>query len=284
MPTRLSFTLDPDGTVTLRCDAAAFFAHVDELTRLLGGETGSPVQAAQDGQALRASVGRLVASPDGAPRPGLSRRGEEVLVAAWHLTRRGLPAFRAPDLVAALQAAGMGSSRVGAALVQLARVGWVERVRRGRYVLTPRARERLDGLLQEPREPRARRRRPRRRAPPATPLPDLSGLARFLRDVPTSRKWRRVLLVAYFLQVHCGLPEVDQRLVAACFRRVRGQPAPGSLAAVISQVLYKRRGLLERGTRRGSYRLTPAALEELRLDPRLAEADAARPPGMARTG
>jgi hypothetical protein len=90
-----------------------------------------------------------------------------------------------------------------------------------------------------------------------------------------------VLLVAYFLSVHCGVEEFDQRLVAACFRRLRGQEPPGSLPALISQVLTKRRGWLERGTGRGRYRISAAGVAELKKDPRVAEADQ-KP--MARTG
>jgi hypothetical protein len=308
MGTRLVFSLNADGTVTLRCEAAAFFAHADELRRLLdapdaisavpSGASDDPalgppgsrepaLEPALPPEAERAELqalwGRLFPA-DGRPRRDLSRRSEEVLAAAWYITcKRGFPACGAADVerVLALLAPG-GPTRAGGALVHLARSGWVERVRRGRYALARRAQDRVEGLL---REPARGARRPRRRvAADPVPLPDLSGLSRFLRDVPTSRKWRRVLLVAYFLRTHCRVEEFDQRLIAACFRRLRGQPAPGSLAALISQVLHKRHGLLERGTGRGRYRLSSRALEELRGDSRVAEADASRGAPMSRTG
>lgn len=306
MATRVVISLNADGTVTLRCEAAAFFAHADEIRRLLEGpaEPAAPVtppavrpapsapettpaevqQGPEETEEVRALWARLF-PPDGPPRRDLSRRAEQVLAATWHLTcQRGFPACGAADVERILALMEPGAPRAGGALVHLARLGWVERVRRGRYSLTRRAQDRMAGLLEEAPHERKRRRPRRRPAAEPTPLPDLSGLSRFLREVPTTRKWRRVLLVAYFLRAHCGVEEFDQRLIAGCFRRLRGMPAPGSLPALISQVLHKRHGLLERGSARGQYRLSEAALEELRQDPRVAEADAARGAPMARTG
>ena len=34
-----------------------------------------------------------------------------------------------------------------------------------------------------------------------------------MREVPANRKWRRVLLLAYFLREHCDVEEFDQRLI-----------------------------------------------------------------------
>lgn len=294
MASRVVFSLNADGTVTLRCEAAAFFAHADEIRRLLEApaapaapepSAAAPVSdeppAAAELEQVRALWARLFPA-EGPPRRELSRRAEQVLAAAWHLTcQRGFPSCGAADVERILTALEPGAPRAGGTLVHLARLGWVERVRRGRYVLTRRALDRIGGLMEEAPTPSTRRARRRPAADPV-PVPDLSGLSRFLRDVPTTRKWRRVLLVAYFLKAHCGVEEFDQRLIAACFRRLRGQPVPGSLPATISQVLHKRHGLLERARGRGRYRLSEAALEELRRDPRVGEADRGAP--MARTG
>lgn len=263
MQPRLALSLNDDGTVTLRCDADAFFAHADEIRRLLsGGEDPGDDDPAQV-TTFWAGV-----FPGGAPRGSrdLSADGTAALAAGYYLTRlRGLEAFTRSDLARVLAAAGRPDDLP--ALPHLARRGWLERARRGAYGLTRKAIARVESL-------RNLARRPARTAAAQPPAPRTSGLSRFLREVPAVRKWRRVLLVAYFLREHCGVAELDQDLLRAAFRRARGVEAPGSLGGLMSQVLCKRHGLLERGARRGSYRLTAKALEDLANDPRVARADA----------
>jgi len=321
MQGRLVFSLNDDGTVTLRCDADRFFANANEIRRLLsGGEdvedeaseppgaavAGSPVAAAApetddaapaeapDGDTERGDALDLdelapfwsrVFPEAGEPRSrDLTRASAEVLAAGYYLTQeRGFEAFTRADVArvfAALPDAAEERRTVkSGTLGHLAKKGWLERVRRGCYQLGRRGVDRIASLAEIAPRPLPKGSRP------AAALPSLNGLSRFLREVPANRKWRRVLLVAYFLQEHCGIEEFDQRLIAACFQRLRGVDAPGSLPSLISQVLYKRRGLLERGSRRGVYQLSPLVLEELRHDPRVADANAFhRAQQMRRTG
>lgn len=271
MQPRLALSLNDDGTITLRCDADAFFAHADEIRRLLAAPapsaTGRPPDA-DDAEQVRAFWASAL--PDGARGSrDLSAAGAAILVAGYYLTRlRGFEAFTRADVERVLAAAGHPGPVAAAALTHLARRGWLERSRRGAYVLARRGLDRVDSL-------RALARRPARpRAVAPAPPPRTSGLSRFLREVPATRKWRQVLLVAYFLRVHGGVEEFDQEVLRAAFRRARGVDAPGALGGLISQVLCKRHGLVERGSRRGSYRLTDAALEDLRAHPRVQRADA----------
>lgn len=271
MTRRLALSVNHDGTVTLRCDADAFFAHADEIRRLLSGAGGPKAAAldeASEAEQARAFFAALL--PPGGRRPGrdLSAHGTAALAAGYYLTRvRGAQAFTRADVERVL--APSGAAVAGTTLTHLCRRGWLVRARRGAYTLSGRATERVEGLRKQARRP------PRVAARPAAPAaPRTPGLSRFLREVPASRKWRRVLLVAYFLREHCGVAEFDQGLLRAAFRRARGVDAPGSLGGLISQVLCRRHGLLERGAARGTYRLTERALVELRANPRVAHADA----------
>lgn len=257
---RLALSLNDDGTITLRCDADAFFAHADEIRRLLSSSAspatapGKDVAGDEDPEQLRPFWAAVL--PDDAPRRSrdLSGPGTTILVAGYYLTRlRGFEAFTRADVERVLAATPDRRPVPAAALTHLARRG-LDRV------------ESLRALARRP------DRAPARSSAPA--LPRTSGLSRFLREVPASRKWRRVLLVAYFLHEHCGVEEFDQDVLRAAFRRARGVDAPGALGGLISQVLCKRHGLVERGSRRGSYRLTTRALDELRAQPRVARADA----------
>lgn len=276
MQPRLALSLNDDGTITLRCDADAFFAHADEIRRLLsspGATTAASDPGDEDLEQLRAFWAATL--PEGAPRGSrdLSGPGTAVLVAGYYLTRlRGFEAFTRADVERALATAphaALPRPVSAAALTHLARRGWLERTRRGAYALARRGLDRVESL-------RALAHRPARPLAPATAAapPRTSGLSRFLREVPANRKWRRVLLVAYFLHEHGGVEEFDQDVLRAAFRRARGVDAPGSLGGLISQVLCKRHGLVERGARRGSYRLTERTLEDLRAQPRVARADA----------
>lgn len=278
------FSLNDDGTVTFRCDAGAFFRNADAIRRLLIGDDD-----------VAASTAASTAAPASAPAPApaesderfltlwrrvasersrdLSAHNTGLLAAGYYLTRmRGFEAFTRQDVNDVFASLPDTDRPERAAktphLVHLARNGWLERVRRGAYRLSQRGRDRIASLNHL-----APRPLPRRRA--ATRLPDLTGLSRFMREVPANRKWRRVLLLAYFLREHCDVEEFDQRLIGACFQRLRGHDVPGSLPALISQVLHKRHGLVERGSRRGRYRLTAAAVDDLRRNPRVAEANAA---------
>jgi hypothetical protein len=267
--------LNDDGTVTFRCDATAFFAHADVIRRLLTGDdeeapAPAPARDAEHGGVTKL-WSRVFSESHGSSRD-LSRHNTEILAAGYYLTKlRGFEAFtrqQLADVYQALPSAARPQRPTKTPhLVHLARKGWLERVRRGSYRLSQRGQDRIESLRQlGP--------RPLPRPKPATQLPTLTGLSRFMREVPANRKWRRVLLVAYFLHEHCGVEEFDQRLIAACFQRLRGHDVPGSLPALISQVLHKRHGLVERGSRRGNYRLTSQALDELRRNPRVAEANA----------
>jgi hypothetical protein len=308
---RLAFTLNGDGTVTLRCDADAFFSHADEIRQLLTGRTETeddlapltPHPARKPGHSPRPEeefvpFWREVLPPESTlPSRDLSLSGTELLVAGYFLTQmRGFEVFTRADLNRLFEALPTDDSSAATpadaaqaathrastgSLIHLHRRGWLERVRRGAYRLSRRALDRVSSLQELRRQP------PAQGKAPLPSVPNITGLSRFLREVPANRKWRRVLLVAYFLLEHCGIEEVDHRLLAACFQRLRGMDVPGSLPALISQVLYKRHGLLERGTRRGMYRIAPLALEQLRRNPRIADADVIhrtqqRP--MARTG
>ncbi|MCO5171396.1 MAG: hypothetical protein M9894_34265 [Planctomycetes bacterium] len=278
MQPRLALSLNDDGTVTLRCDADAFFAHADEIRRLLSGGGAPAGGEERDEDPAQVAAFWSAVFPGGATRGSrdLSAAGTAALVAGYYLTRvRGLEAFTHADLSRVLGAAGRPERPP--ALPHLARRGWLERARRGAYALSRRAVGRVESL-------RDLARRPGRPTAAQPPAPRTSGLSRFLREVPAVRKWRRVLLVAYFLREHCGVAELDQDLLRAAFRRARGVEAPGSLGGLMSQVLCKRHGLLERGTRRGSYRLTARALEELGKDPRVARADALHRAQAAREG
>jgi hypothetical protein len=272
MQGRLAFSLNDDGTVTLRCDADAFFAHANTIRRLLTGATPDEEQAeagALEPSEIEALWQRLF--PVGVPTRGedISRRGLGILAAGYYLTQeRGFQAFTRSDVQQVLDARGGEPQQIKAGtLVHLAKRGWLERVRRGAYRLARRAVDRLETLQRRDQQPSAL-------PPPRARLPRLSGLSRFLREVPTSRKWRRVLLVIYFLQEHCGVEELDHHMVAAVFQRLRGVDAPGSLSALMSQTLARRHGLLEKAGGRGNYRLTPRAMEDLRKSPRIAKADA----------
>lgn len=318
---RLAISVNDDGTVSIRCDADAFFANADEIRRLLtGAEAGAaPTPRPRTQRAARPARAELpaVEAPQAlAPAPSgeddaeafrafwraidpsvrasrdLSKKNTAVLAAAFYLTReRGFQTVTREDLArrvgalaldpaAADPEASSAARRVSltnATLVHLVRRGWLERVRRGAYRPTRRALDRVASLRAlEAHEPVRLHR-------PPTDLPRLTGLSRFLREVPTTRKWRRVLLVAYFLHEHGATPEFDARLIAACFQRARGVDAPGSLPALISQVLFKRQGLLEKAGPRGTYRLTPRALEDLRRSARVAQADAVQRAGKVRT-
>ncbi len=292
---RLAFSLNDDGTVTLRCDADAFFAHANQIRRLLTGAEGEEDEVRSEARAperaleprepgdrgdLQAFWAGTFPASGPAGRRDLSPAATAVLAAGFYLMReRGFDAFSRADLDEVLGALEPARAVSSGTLVHLAKRGWLERARRGVYRLTRRAVDRVDSLrrLEAAQPADAPRVEP--------PLPSIFGVSRFLREVPTARKWRRALLVAYFLHEHCGIAEFDRRLLEACFKRARGVDAPGSLGALLSQVLTKQRRLLERGSRRGSYRLTAAALEELRRNPRIAQADAVhRSRAVAKTG
>ncbi|MGE0709613.1 MAG: type IV toxin-antitoxin system AbiEi family antitoxin domain-containing protein [Planctomycetota bacterium] len=306
---RLVLSINDDGTVTIRCDANAFFAHAHEIRRLLAAAPGDaaldPTTAgARDpelgpdldpthlsGADLHPESLVAAAAPTARPRKAheprpfgelwaelaphkrwgrdLSPKGALALAAGYYLTReRGFTAFTCADLLPILASLPAPQAVQGSQLVYLCRRGWLERVRRGAYRLSQRAVDRVESVREVSALPPA--------ATPKVepPLPNLIGLSRFLKAVPSARKWRRTLLVAYFLQEHCGVPEFDHHLLAACFKRLRGVETPGSLASLLSQHLHKRQGLLERGTKRGMYRLTETAREELRREARVAKADA----------
>jgi hypothetical protein len=273
-------SVNGDGTVTLRCDADAFFAHADEIRRLLAGTGRARRRRAsahrraatcagpsdEDEQALaRAFLAPVLSPPRRATHRDLSAHGAAALAAGYFLTRvRGQEAFTREDVARVLAAAGVAVAAT--TLTHLCRRGWLVRARRGAYALSVRALERVEDLRRTGHRPRPAAARP--------PAPRTPGLSRFLREVPASRKWRRVLLVAYFLREHCGVAEFDQALLRAAFRRARGVDAPGALGGLISQILCRRHGLVERGAARGSYRLTERALADLRANPRVAHADA----------
>ncbi len=282
---RLAFSLNDDGTVTLRCDADAFFSHANEIRRLLAGsaDEGEEEEAVQVDRARLGTFWSSTFSASGrrAGSRDLSLKGTEVLAAGFYLTReRGFEAFSRRDLQGVLGALEPARAVSSGTLIHLTKRGWLERVRRGVYRLTRRAQDRIESLQRlEAAQPAPARVEPA--------LPSIIGLSRFLREVQATRKWRRVLLVAYFLHEHCGIAEFDRRLLEACFKRVRGVDPPGSLGALLSQVLFKQRRLLERGTRRGSYRLAPTAAEDLQRNPRVAQADAlhrSRQQTVAKTG
>lgn len=287
---RLVLSINDDSTVTIRCDADAFFAHADEIRRLLMGEeeNNSRELALPDlalpktPRTFNEAWSELALSSSESTRrygPNLSRKGALILAAGHYLTReRGLSGFTCAELQAAVATLPEPEHVQGSQLVYLCRREWLERVRRGVYRLSSRAAERVESLRSVSARPPASA-----RSEPA--LPSILGLSRFLRAVPTAHKWRRTLLVAYFLQEHCGIEEFDHRLIAACFNRLRGSKAPGSLPSLVSQQLFRRRGLLERGSKRGLYRLTDAAREDLRREPRIAQADLGhRDERVARTG
>ncbi|HBP22024.1 MAG TPA: hypothetical protein DEA08_30100 [Planctomycetes bacterium] len=269
MTARLILTINDDSTVTLRCDAESFFANAEEIRRLLIGEEEEDESASGEPRSFEEFLAELdPRSKRSRWGRDLSAKGALVLVAGDYLTReRGSVAFTCGDLSTLLAGLPSPAPVQGSQLVYLCRRGWLERVRRGAYRLSPRAVERIESV-------RKLRQRPAARPKSVPALPSIIGLSRFLRAVPTNKKWRQTLLVAYFLQEHCGTAEFDCHLLSACFKRLRGVPVPGSLSSTISQQLYKRRGLLERGSRRGSYRLKSEALEDLRREPLIAKADA----------
>lgn len=252
MSGRLAVSLNNDGTVTLRCDADPFFRHADAIRQLLTGSSSNELDPE-----LRAFWER-VSKPD-SRTPRLSPRASEALRAGYYLTQlRDFETFGREDLGRTLGALLQHPVTTGT-LVSLTRRGWLERVARGRYRLTPRACERVGASL-EGRE---------------DTLPDLRRLGAYLRQVPTGRKWRTVLVLIHFLREHCGVEEVNQHLLGACFQRLRGVAKPGGLSSILSQSLCKQRGYLERGSRRGRYRLSAAGLELLRGDTGVAKADSA---------
>ena len=263
---RLAFSLNDDGTVTLRCDADAFFAHANKIRGLLAGRGAEP--AAEDDERLAEFWSTVVPAERRKRSRDLSVRGGEVLAACFYLTReRGFDAVTRGDLERVLERAGAERGLGRGTLGHLGRRGWLDRVGRGVYRLSQRGIDRVESWRRL-----AARPTPAPRNEPV--LPSIIGLSRFLREVAAARQWRRVLLVAYFLREHCGTEEFDRRLLEACFKRIRGVDAPGSLAAILSQELCKRRKLVERGSRRGTFRLTAAAVEELARTPRVAQADA----------
>ena len=266
MSGRLAVSLNNDGTVTLRCDADPFFRHADAIRQLLTGSTATKLDPD-----LREFWDRVNAVE--APLPGLSARAREALYGGYYLTCvRGFETFGREDLDRTL--ASLASNRITSGiLASLARRTWLERAARGRYRLSAQARERIEAALSGGEQ--------------ADPLPDLSRLGAYLRQVPTGRKWRTVLVLIHFLREHCGVEEVDQHLIGSCFQRLRGVAKPGGLSSLLSQGLCKQRGLLERGSRRGRYRLAQAGLELLREDSVVAKADSAlrtQISRMARTG
>ena len=300
---RLAFTLNDDGTITLRCDADAFFAHADEIRRLLTSpdddplehetpehtEHATPAHTEQD-PLDRARLAHAALSQPTPPTPldtpwsrfwartfptgaasstrDLSARALELLATGHFLNRHeGAPSFARVDLTQLLQLLpGERAAVASSSLSQLARRGFLERVRRGSYRLTPRA----HALVLQ-----VGRHTPPVDAPTTPPADaDARDLALFLRSVPTSRKWRRVLLVAYFLHTHRDTETFDKHTISHWIERLPGLDVPGSLPALISQVLCKRHRVLERAGARGRYRLAPQALDALRNDPDVADADA----------
>jgi len=272
----LAFSLNDDGTITLRCNADAFFAHANTIRQLL---TGADEEEPTGDTPFTSFWGEVFPERRARRSSDLSGPNAELLAVGYYLTReRGFEAFTRGDLQALLGTLEPPRDVATGTLIHMARRGWLERVRRGAYRLTRRAFDRIESLRQLEARPAAQA-----RAEPA--LPSIIGLSRFLREVPANRKWRKVLLVAYFLSEHCNIEEFDARLLSACFKRVRGTDVPGSLPSLISQTLYKRHGVLERGSKRGRYALKQAAIDELRREPRIAQANAAhRAKTVAKTG
>ncbi|MEZ6189129.1 MAG: hypothetical protein R3F62_29535 [Planctomycetota bacterium] len=204
--------------------------------------------------------------------PQLSPRALEALWGGYYLTcLRDFEGFGRDDLERTLAGLAQHPITTGT-LVSLARRGELERVARGRYRLSARAREQVEAQLGGGEGEAGQL--------------DLSNLGAYLRQVPTGRKWRTVLVVIHFLREHCGVDEVDQHLLSTCFGRLRGVTKPGGLSSLLSQSLCKQRGLVERGSKRGRYRLTQAGLDLLRGDLGVAKADTAlhSETEMARTG
>lgn len=141
---RLAFSLNDDGTVTLRCDADAFFAHANKIRRLLAGASSDDVVEADDDERLAEFWGS-VSSTGRKPSRDLSRRGGEVLGACFYLTReRGFDAVTRGDVERLLERVGVKRNLARGALGHLARRGWLERVGRGAYRLTQRAIDRVE--------------------------------------------------------------------------------------------------------------------------------------------
>jgi DNA-binding PadR family transcriptional regulator len=142
----------------------------------------------------------------------------------------------------------------------------LERRRRAVYALSQLGRSTFETHERERSDRRRRAGRKassRRQARPLRRLPCLDGVSLFLRQLNSSTIAHKVLVCAYFLRRYCQRQEFDRELVAACFRRSRGQQVPSSLSTVLSQVLSRRLGVIVPVDQRGFYRLTEAGYEGL---------------------
>jgi len=155
--------------------------------------------------------------------------------------------------------------------MHLSKRGLAKRLKRGVYELTE------EGLrsVSELEEQRAERRkqRKRRRAIQNTPVPELHGVSRFLRSIPSSTMWLKTLLCAYYLRKYCGMHEFNREMIEACFRRARGQLVPRSLPTLLSQTLSKKLGYLCSGSRRGWYVFDEASFLEFSTRPYVQNAE-----------
>ncbi|MDF1666655.1 MAG: hypothetical protein P1V97_33205 [Planctomycetota bacterium] len=146
-------------------------------------------------------------------------------------------------------------------LIHLARRGFIERKKRGVYAVQPSGLACIEEISNQ-----RERKRPKRQKKVVKTIQTtirLDGISPFLRSVPSSTLWLKTLLCGYFLRRYCGVEEFNREMIASCFRRVRGLHVPGSLPAVLSQVLFKQYGYIEPRDSRGFYTITDEAFEDL---------------------
>jgi hypothetical protein len=147
-------------------------------------------------------------------------------------------------------------------LIHLASRGYLERRKRGVYSIRPKGLECIESLRK--RSHRKRSKKARRVVQSPLKMPRLDGISPFLRSVPSSTLWLKTLLCAYFLRRYCGVGEFNRELLTACFKRVRGLRVPGSLPAVLSQVLFKQYGYISPCEGRGYYTITEETFADLK--------------------
>jgi hypothetical protein len=156
-------------------------------------------------------------------------------------------------------------------LIHLARCGYIERRKRGVYIVKDEGLQVIEAMRE--RQRRKRSASPKRAVRSAAQAPRLDGISPFLRSVPSSTLWLKTLLCAYFLRRFCGVEEFNREMLVSCFKRVRGLQAPGSLPAVLSQVLFKQYGYIAPCKTRGFYTITAESMADLRERPYVRSAE-----------
>lgn len=246
-------------TVTVRGDRAAIEQLLGDVLESSGDHQAKPKRRAVSGGKTK-DTGKKFRDFWRKLQPG---RRKGLLAAACFLHDSGQQLFCRSELEHLLSSLSDNERPTLSqrSLIHLARRGFIERKKRGVYAVKSAGLACIEEVWKQ-----RERKRPKKQKKAVKTVQAklrLDGISPFLRSVPSSTLWLKTLLCGYFLRRYCGVEEFNREMITACFRRVRGLHVPGSLPAVLSQVLFKQYGYIEPREARGFYTLTEEAFEDL---------------------